>query len=534
MSQELTSDYVVVGAGSAGAVLAARLSEDPGTQVTLLEAGQRDKGMNIHIPAAFSKLFQSEHDWDYFTEPQPELGGRRIYWPRGRMLGGCSSMNAMMWVKGFQADYEEWGAAAGPEWGWDTVKKTYAQLEDVEDATALDGIGGPVRVERQRSPRPCTESFLQAAEQAGYVRGRANGPNPEAYVETMVTQRKGARWSTAAAYLKPAAKRANLSVVTGAQVSRVTFDGNRATGVEAVVDGRQTTITARREVILSGGAINTPQLLMLSGIGPAAQLKGLGIDVLHDATEVGENLADHLVAGIGWEVESGSLATAESLRQLADYVLRRRGMLTSNIGEAYGFLRSRPDLHAPDIEMIFAPAGFFDEGLIAYQGEGVVAGPILVDPASRGRITLASTDPSAKAVIDPRYLSDPEGRDRAAMVEGIRVALEIASQPALKPILGRFLRPDVPTDSSAQEVADAILERHAHTLYHPTGTCRMGTDEASVVDPRLRVRGVEGLRVADASVMPRIVRGHTNAPSILIGERAAELIASDRAHQRTR
>ena len=200
MSQELTSDYVVVGAGSSGAVLAARLSEDPSVRVTLLEAGPRDKSMNIHIPAAFSKLFQSEHDWDYSTEPQPALGGRRIYWPRGRMLGGSSSMNAMMWVKGLQADYEEWGAAAGPEWGWDVVKKTYAKLEDVEDAIALDGTGGPVRVERQRSPRPYTESFLQAAEQAGYRRGRANGPNPEAYVETMVTQRRGARWSTASAY----------------------------------------------------------------------------------------------------------------------------------------------------------------------------------------------------------------------------------------------------------------------------------------------------------------------------------------------
>ncbi|MEI7057325.1 GMC family oxidoreductase N-terminal domain-containing protein [Nocardioides sp. CCNWLW239] len=524
MSQELTSDYVVVGAGSAGAVLAARLSEDPTVQVTLLEAGPRDKSMNIHIPAAFSKLFQTEHDWDYTTEPQPELGGRRIYWPRGRMLGGSSSMNAMMWVKGLPADYDEWGAAAGPEWGWDTVKKTYAQLEDVEDATALDGTGGPIRVERQRSPRPCTEAFLQAAEQAGYPRGRANGPNPEAYVETMVTQRRGARWSTAAAYLKPAAKRANLTVVTGAQVSRVTFDGRRATGVEAVVDDQRTRITARREVILSGGAINTPQLLMLSGIGPGAHLRDLGIEVLQDAKEVGENLSDHLVAGIGWEVEQGSLATAESIRSLIDYLLRKRGMLTSNIGEAYGFLRSRPDLDAPDIEMIFAPVGFFDEGLVPFAGEAVVAGPILVDPASRGRITLASADPAAKAIIDPRYLTDPDGKDRAAMVEGVRVALEIASQPALKPVLGRFLRPDVPADAPAAEVADALLERHAHTLYHPTGTCRMGTDESSVVDPELRVRGVEGLRVADASVMPRIVRGHTNAPSILIGERAADLI----------
>ncbi|GGR41678.1 choline dehydrogenase [Nocardioides luteus] len=525
MSQEFTSDYVVVGAGSAGAVVAARLSEDPSVHVTLLEAGPRDKSMKISVPAAFSKLFRTELDWDYHTEPQPELGGRRIYWPRGRMLGGCSSMNAMMWVKGLQADYEEWGVAAGPEWGWDAVKQAYLALEDVENPTGLDGTGGPMRVEQQRSPRPYTESFLEAAAQAGYPRGRANGPNPEAYVETMVTQRRGARWSTASAYLKPAARRANLKVVTDALVSRVAFDGDRATGVEAVVDGEKTTITARREVILSGGAINTPQVLMLSGIGPAAHLREHGIDVVRDSAEVGENLADHLVAGIGWEVEQGSLATAEAPRHLVNYLLRRRGMLTSNVGEAYGFLRSRPGLKAADIEMIFAPVGFFDEGLVPFAGEAVVAGPILVDPASRGRVTLASTDPADKAIIDPRYLTDPEGKDRAALVEGVRVALDIASQPALKPILGRMLRPDLPDGATAEEVATALLERHTHTLYHPTGTCRMGTDEASVVDPQLRVRGVENLRVADASVMPRIVRGHTNAPAILIGERAAEIIA---------
>ncbi len=524
MSQELTTDYVVVGAGSAGAVIASRLSESPSNQVLLLEAGPGRKETNVQVPAAFSKLFRSELDWDYLTEPQPSLGGRQIYWPRGRMLGGSSSMNAMMWVKGFQADYEEWGDAAGPEWGWESVRKTYAALEDVEDPTALDGIGGLVRVERQRSPRPYTNSFLQAAEEAGYPRGRANGPNPEAYVETMVTQRRGARWSTKDAYLTPARKRMNLTTLTDAPATRVLFDGTRATGVEAMVAGRRTVINARREVILAGGAINSPQLLMLSGIGPAGHLREHGVDVVHDLPEVGENLSDHLVGVLGWEVEGGTLGTAETPLQLVSYLLRRRGMLTSNVGEAYGFLRSRAGLSGPDIEMIFAPVGFFEEGLVPYEGHAVGLGPILIDPASRGQIRLRSADPAAKAVIDPRYLSDPDGHDRAAMVDGVRVALDIAAQPALKGILGKLVRPDLPNDAPPAEIADAVLARHAHTLYHPTGTCRMGSDGASVVDPQLRVRGVDGLRVADASVMPRIVRGHTNAPSILIGERAAEII----------
>ena len=523
-SQELTTDYVVVGAGSAGAVIASRLSESAGNQVVLLEAGPGGKETNVQVPAAFSKLFRSELDWDYLTEPQPALGGRQIYWPRGRMLGGSSSMNAMMWVKGFPADYEEWGEAAGPEWGWEAVRKTYADLEDVEDATALDGIGGPVRVERQRSPRPYTNSFLQAAEEAGYPRGRANGPNPEAYVETMVTQRRGARWSTKDAYLTPAGKRTNLTVLTDAPATRVLFDGTRATGVEAVIDGRKTVISARREVILAGGAINSPQLMMLSGVGPAAHLREHGIDVVRDLPEVGENLSDHLVGVMGWEVDGGTLGGAETPLQLASYLLRRRGMLTSNVGEAYGFRHSRTGLSGPDIEMIFAPVGFFDEGLVPYDGHAVGLGPILVDPASRGQIRLDSKDPAAKAIIDPRYLSDPDGLDRAAMVDGVQVALDIAAQPALKGILGTLVRPDLPNDAPPAEIADAVLARHAHTLYHPTGTCRMGSDEASVVDPQLRVRGIDGLRVADASVMPRIVRGHTNAPSILIGERAAELI----------
>ena len=524
MSQDLTTDYVIVGAGSAGAVIAARLSEDPSNQVVLLEAGPGGKETNVQVPAAFSKLFRSELDWDYLTEPQPSLGDRQIYWPRGRMLGGCSSMNAMMWVKGFQSDYEEWGEVAGPEWGWESVRKTYAALEDVEDPTALDGVGGPVRVERQRSPRPSTNSFLQAAEEAGYPRGRANGPNPEAYVETMVTQRRGARWSTKDAYLTPARKRSNLTVLTDAPATRVLLDGTRATGVEAVVGGRTTSITARREVILAGGAINSPQLLMLSGIGPAAHLREHGIDVVRDLPEVGENLSDHLVGVLGWEVAGGTLGSAETPLQLASYLLRRRGMLTSNVGEAYGFLHTRTGLNAPDIEMIFAPVGFFEEGLVPYDGHAVGLGPILVDPASRGQIRLRSTDPADKAVIDPRYLSDADGLDRAAMVEGVKVALEIAAQPALTRVLGTMVRPDLPAGTPPAEVADAVLARHAHTLYHPTGTCRMGSDEASVVDPQLRVRGIDGLRVADASVMPRIVRGHTNAPSILIGERAAEII----------
>ncbi|WP_072806250.1 GMC family oxidoreductase [Rhodococcoides yunnanense] len=524
MTHPSIADYVVVGAGSAGAVLANRLSADPRNTVVLLEAGPEDKNKFAHIPAAFSKLFRSEVDWSYDSEPQPELKGRSIFWPRGKMLGGSSSMNAMMWVRGFAADYDEWASLTDPSWSFERIVPYFRRIETVEGTAAPDaGRAGPLIVSNQRSPRALTSSFLDAVKEAGYPVEPANLPEPKGFSQTMVNQKRGARWSTADAYLKPIRKRENLTILTEALATRVLFEGSAAVGVEYVAGGATRTVRAAREVILAGGAINSPQLLMLSGIGDKDQLAPNGIAVRHHSPQVGKNLTDHLSALIGWSVERDSLFFAEKIPELANYLARRRGMLTSNVAEAYGFIKSRDELALPDVELIYAPAPFFDEGLIAPDAHAAVIGAVLLKPESRGEITLRSADPAAKPIIEPRYLSDPDGVDRAAMLEGLRVCTEIASRPALKGLLGDIVRPRI---GANEDLLTEALERNAHTLYHPVSTCRMGNDAASVVSPDLRVRGVDRLRVADASVMPTIVRGHTHAPSVLIGEKAADLILS--------
>jgi choline dehydrogenase len=497
------ADYIVVGTGSAGSVVANRLSADPSASVVVLEAGPRDKDKFIHIPAGFAKLFRSDMDWDYLTEPQKELDGREIYWPRGKVLGGSSSMNAMMWVRGFPADYDEWAEHAGEQWSYATVEKYFNRIES-----------GPLVISPQRSPRTSTAAWLQAARECGH----------EGFVETRVTQRRGARWSTADAYLKPALQRKNLTLHTEATVTRILFDGTRAAGIEFEQLGARRVVKARREVVLCAGAINSPQLLMLSGIGARDQLAAFGIDVVHELPGVGANLLDHLVVPIGFDVPNDTLFTAEKPVQLINYLLRRRGMLTSNVGEAYGFVKSRSELELPDLELIFAPAPYFEEGIgDPYDRHAVVMGPILLKPHSTGTITLRSADPTAKPIIDPAYLTDAAGADRAALMAGLRMCADIAKTAALKGIIGKVARPLGATDLD-DETLERALNSLSHTLYHPAGTCRMGTDDGSVVDPELRVRGVDRLRVADASVMPTLIRGHTHAPSVLIGERAADLI----------
>jgi choline dehydrogenase len=506
-------DYVIVGAGSAGAVVAARLTEDPSCRVALLEAGPSDSNPLIHIPAAFSELFDSKVDWGYRTVPQPQLGGRNVYWPRGRVLGGSSSINAMMWVRGFPADYDAWAEACGPDWGADEIVRYLLRIEDFGAAPDGDehGAGGPLRVEPQREPSMLTGRFIEACDGFGI-----------AAVQSAVTQKDGRRWSTADAYLKPARDRPNLVVHTGALVSRVLFEGRRATGVEYLVGGRRATATARHEVVLCGGAVNSPQLLMLSGIGPGEHLRQRDVTVLFDAPDVGRNLRDHLASGLVFRAKGAkTLKSGRSLGQLARYVLGRHGMLTSNVGEAYGFLKSDEKLEQPDLELVFAPVPFLDEGLTRPKVHGFTVSAALQQPLSHGAITLASADPTVAPVIDPRYLSDPDGADRAALLHGIEVCDRIGSSPQLAPYANGYLLLE---GLSGAEAYEASIRRYAQTLYHPVGTCRMGRDARSVVDPELRVRGVEGLRVADASVMPTIIRGHTNAPSIVIGERASDLL----------
>ncbi len=516
-------DYIIVGAGSAGCVIAARLSEDPSTRVLLLEAGPTDKKQEVTIPAAFSKLFKTERDWDFSTVPQENLNGRSLYWPRGKMLGGSSSINAMMWVRGVPADYDAWAEAGCPGWSYEDVLPYFRRIEDVErDGGEHTGHGGPIPISEQRDPNPASLHFVEACVNAGM----AANPNPnagdnEGVSLAQVNQHRGARASTAWAYLRPAMKRPNLTVETEALAAKVLIEDGRATGVTYHRHGEIHTARVEREVILSGGAVNSPQLLLLSGIGPADELRAVGVEPVVDLPGVGRNLSDHLAAGIVVSTSrTDTLVAAEKPVQLIKYLVARKGLLTSNVGEAHAFFKSDESLPACDLEFVFAPVPFLDHGQTEPPGHGLTIGVILLQPRSRGRITLASADPTAPPLIDPNYLAEPE--DLQALIVGVKRAVDVFGTEPLASEVGAPIRPEsFPTDDAGWAQA---IRAHAETLYHPVGTARMGTDDEAVVDPELRVRGVEGLRVADASVMPTLNRGHTNAPAIMIGEKAAALI----------
>ncbi|WP_019631059.1 GMC family oxidoreductase [Actinomadura atramentaria] len=510
-------DYVVVGAGSAGAALAARLSEDTAAQVVLLEAGGPDARQEIRVPAAFPKLFKTPYDWDFTTAPQAALDGRELYWPRGRILGGSSSMNAMMWVRGHREDYDGWGV---PGWSYDDVLPYFRRLEGRVggNAGAVYGTGGPQTVSEQRDPNETTRAFLAACAARGIRRlPELNGPSNEGCALTPVTQRRGRRWSTADAYLRPARRRPNLRVVTGAHVSRVVIEDGRATGVE--YGGR--IVRARREVVLAAGAVGSPHLLMLSGVGDPDGLRAAGVEPVAALPGVGRNLRDHLaIMVLRHATRPVTLTGADTLPNIARYLLARRGPLTSNVGEAVVFAKSDPALPAPDLELIFAPVPFVAHGLTPPTEHGLTVGVVLLRPESAGTIALAPADPAGAPVIDPGYLT--AGADLPRLLHGIALAEELL---ATEPLARHAGAPLAPYDGTADpDRLAAYVRANCETLYHPVGTCRMGTGDDAVVDPELRVRGVAGLRVADASVLPEIIRGHTNAPAIMVGERAADLI----------
>ena len=516
------ADYVIVGAGTAGCVLAGRLSENAGVSVALIEAGGRGKHPNITIPAAFAKQFKTKLDWDYATEPEPFCDDRSLYVPRGKGLGGSGNMNAMLYVRGRPLDYDLWEEQGAAGWSWQDVWPYFLRSEDnVRGASEFHGVGGPVRVEEERSPRPLTARMMAAIENAGVPRvADYNGPEQDGLSPVQVFQKNGRRWSTADAFLRPAMKRANLTVLTKRQVIGLELSGTRVTGVK-LAGGE--VVRAGREVILAAGAIGSPQLLMLSGIGPADHLGSVGVGVAHDLPAVGQNLQDHPFLTLIWASEvGGSLYGADKPKPLLEWVLRKTGPLTSSVAEAFAFVRSRPGLPAADLQFHLAPAYFFDHGNEEYDGHAFTMGPVLVSPKSRGSITLRSADPAAKPRILTNTLSEPD--DLASLVAGVKLTREWAATQPLAEAAGREFHPG--PEVQGDEAIEAWVRAHVELIYHPVGTCRMGAadDAGAVVDPQLRVRGVEGLRVCDASVFPLIPGGNTNAPTIMVAEKGADLI----------
>jgi len=516
-------DFIVVGAGSAGCVLASRLTADAKVRVLLLEAGTAKEPLAAQVPAAFSKLFKTRHDWAFVSEPEPALGGRCLYIPRGKLLGGSSAMNAMIYIRGNPIDYDLWASLGADGWSYADVLPHFMRAEDqARGPSAVHGAGGPLRVEDLLCVNPLSNAFVAACEQVGLPRNDDfNSGTQDGAGLYQVTQKGGRRWSTANAYLFPALTRPNLVVVRGVHATRIILENGRALGIEYLEGGQRKTARADREVLLAAGAIGSPQLLLLSGIGPTDELARHGIPVAARLDGVGENLQDHPAAGIAYKCKAPiSLKNAEGLGAAFQYMFGRRGPLTSNVAEAGAFARSSSHLDAPDIQFHFAPAFFLEHGFVKPPGHGLSIGPTLVAPVSRGNVRLRSADPTAPPRIIANVLS--QEADMAALVAGLRLARKIGAAAAFDPFRGEEQHPGdrVTTDDDLR----AHVRATAELLYHPCGTCKMGKDDLAVVDPELRVRGVAGLRVADASVMPVIPRGKTNAPTIMIAERLAKLL----------
>ena len=523
-------DYIVIGGGSAGCVLAGRLSEDPAVRVCLLEAGPADNSVLIHCPAGLAVMAKFElNGWGQNTTPQPGLNGRSGYQPRGKVLGGSSSINAMIYARGQSADYDHWAAQGNPGWGWSDVLPYFLRAEHNERGLdAWHGTGGPLNVMDLRAPNPFSRTFVEAGVQAGHAHNTDfNGASQEGVGLYQVTHKNGERFSAAKAYLTPHRARPNLHVITGAHATRILLEERRAVGVEYRQGGSLQQVRCTREVLLSAGALLSPQLLLLSGIGPGAQLQQHGIATVHDLPGVGQHLHDHPdvvqvmdAPGLTELFGLSPRGAFNILRGMWQWRSRRNGPLTTNFAEAGGFIKSQPGEPVPDLQLHFVIGKLLDHGRTTVLGHGYSCHVCLLQPKSRGSVQLASRDPADLPLVDPNFFGDPD--DLPRLVRGVRQMRAILAQPAL----ARYGARELPASATAQsdgQIAQ-FIRQYADTIYHPVGSCRMGPGALDVVDAQLRVHGVQGLRVVDASVMPRIVSGNTNAPTIMVAEKAVDLL----------